>query len=153
MFLLGIYTARRISDILKLRVRDVKNKTAIVIREQKTNKQISIEMNAILRKALDEYIEDKELNEYLIKSRQEKNKPIGRSMAYKILRDAADEFGLDSIGTHTMRKTFGYHFYKQTGDVVTLMKIFNHSHPSITLRYIGIEQEEINTAIRKFRIY
>ena len=73
-------------------------------------------------------------------------------MAYKILKAAGDRFGLESIGTHTLRKTFGYHFYKQTGDIVTLQQIFNHTHPSVTLKYIGINQESINKAMKKFKI-
>lgn len=153
LFLLGIYTGRRISDILKLRVREVRNRNALIIREQKTGKQIEILINPILKKAINDYTENMDDNDYLIKSRQGHNKPISREMAYKILKSAAKEFKIESIGTHTMRKTFGYHFYKQFGDVVKLMKIFNHNHPSVTLRYIGIEQEEIDAAIKKFRIF
>ena len=36
--------------------------------------------------------------------------------------------GRRDIGTHTMRKTFGYTYYQSTKDVATLMEIFNHSH-------------------------
>ena len=52
------------------------------------------------------------------------------------------------IGTHTLRKTFGYHCYQKYDDVVLLQKIFNHSSPQITLRYIGIEQEDIDAVYR-----
>ena len=51
-----------------------------------------------------------------------------------------------------MRKTFGYHYYRKTKDVATLMKMFNHSDPSITLKYIGIIQDEMNRARREFSI-
>lgn len=153
MFLLGIYTALRISDILKLKVADVKNKDHINMREKKTGKQRIIELNPILKRALAEYCKDKDPAEYLIKSRQSHNKPIDRTMAYKILQDAALKFKLDNIGTHTLRKTFGYHFYTQTKDVARLMKILNHRHEIDTLRYIGIEQEHLNKAIKHFRIY
>lgn len=43
-----------------------------------------------------------------------------------------------------MRKTFGYHFYEQYRDVATLMVIFNHSNEHTTLRYIGVEQNNID---------
>ncbi|WIF95134.1 site-specific integrase [Caminicella sporogenes] len=152
LFLLGVYTGLRISDILKLKVKDVKNKSYITIREKKTKKQRIIQINPVLKRELKTFCKDKDLNEYLIKSREGCNSPISRSMAYKILREVAEMFGLSNIGTHTLRKTFGYHFYKQTKDVVTLQRIFNHSHPSITLKYIGIEQETINKAIKDFRI-
>lgn len=153
MFLCGIYTGLRISDILTLRVKDVKNRKYIALREIKTDKQKLIEINPVLRKELSAYIADKNISEYLIKSRQGKNKPITRNMAYRILRDVADLFSLEAIGTHTLRKTFGYHFYQQYKDEVKLQLYFNHRHPVITLRYIGIQQESINKAVKNFRIY
>ncbi|MCQ9844315.1 site-specific integrase, partial [Staphylococcus aureus] len=55
--------------------------------------------------------------------------------------------GLSEIGTHSMRKTFGYHYYKQTKDVALLMAVFNHSSQYITLRYIGINQDVMNESI------
>lgn len=153
MYLCGIYTGLRIGDILKLKISDVKNRNYISIREQKTSKQKTFEINSSLKRELANYIYDKNPDDYLIKSREDYNKPLTRSMAYKILQEVAERFGLENIGCHTMRKTFGYHFYQQTKDVVTLMKIFNHSHPSVTLRYIGIEQESINNAMKKFKIF
>ena len=73
-------------------------------------------------------------------------------MAYRILNQAARQVGLSDIGTHTLRKTFGYHFYQRTKDVALLQKVFNHSSPSITLRYIGIDQDVIDKAIEGFRL-
>ncbi|NUK31028.1 tyrosine-type recombinase/integrase [Parageobacillus sp. VR-IP] len=87
-----------------------------------------------------------------MKSRNGHNKPIGRSMAYKILRKVAERFHLDEIGTHTLRKTFGYHFYQQTKDVAMLQEIFNHSSPVITLKYIGVNQDSMDRAMTKFKI-
>lgn len=57
-----------------------------------------------------------------------------------------------NVGTHTMRKTFGYHHYKQFNDVALLQKILNHSSPSITLRYISIYQEEIDSSYNSFEL-
>lgn len=153
MYMMGIYSGLRISDILRLKIRDVKGRNSISLRERKTGKQRIFEINPILKRALDDYCQGKDPDDYLIKSREQYNRPITRSMAYKILRVAADEFGIESMGTHTLRKTFGYHFYNQTKDVVTLQKIFNHSHPGVTLRYIGIEQQAINDAIKRFKIF
>lgn len=153
LFMCGIYTGLRISDILSLKISDVKNKNYISLKEQKTKKQKTFKINPILKKELINYTYDKDPDDYLIKSRETYNKPLTRSMAYKILQKAAEKFSLERIGCHTLRKTFGYHFYQQTKDIVTLMKIFNHSHHSVTLRYIGIEQENINNALEKFKIY
>ena len=98
---------------------------------------------------LSPYIEDKEDQEYLFKSRQGKNKPITRGRAYAILRAAALANGLDEIGTHTLRKTFGYHVYQEEKDVALLQDIFNHSAPYITLKYIGVNQDAIDQAYQK----
>ena len=57
-----------------------------------------------------------------------------------------------NVGTHTMRKTFGYHHYKQFNDVALLQKIFNHSSPSITMRYVGIAQEELDYSYLNFEL-
>ncbi len=73
-------------------------------------------------------------------------------MAYKILEDVEEKFGLSELGTHTLRKTFGYFFYKQYKDVALLMKIFGHTSEAYTLRYIGIEQESINKAMENLKI-
>ena len=93
------------------------------------------------------------MDDYLIKSQGKMNRPITRDMAYKIMQEAAEYFGLMNIGTHTLRKTFGHHFYMQTQDIVTLQKIFNHSDPSITLIYIGIEQSKINEKMSRFKLF
>lgn len=163
MFLLGIYTGLRISDILKLRVKDVidltnrkdkrKIKKQIILREQKTSKQKIIKINPILKELLEEYVQDKEMYEYLIKSRQGFNKPISRKRAYEILKELGEIFDVESLGCHSMRKTFGYHYYKQTKDIALLQKIFNHSSPAITLAYIGIDQDRMNKAYTTFRYF
>ncbi len=71
-------------------------------------------------------------------------KRLERVSAYRILNAACKKANLEeNIGTHTLRKTFGYHFYRKYKDVVMLQKIFNHSSPEITLLYIGLEQEVI----------
>ncbi|WP_018764104.1 site-specific integrase [Bacillus sp. 105MF] len=151
LFVMGINTGLRISDILKLKVGDLKG-SHISMREMKTGKQKRIQITAALRRELKWFIDEREDHEYLIKSRQGSNRPIGRSMAYKILRAATAEFGLDEIGTHTLRKTFGYHMYMQTKNIALLMEIFNHSSERVTLRYIGVNQDAMDKAMTKFKI-
>ncbi|UOE54927.1 site-specific integrase [Cytobacillus oceanisediminis] len=151
LFVTGINSGLRISDILQLRVSDAKKPYFNII-EQKTQKKKRIEMTPGLRKEFKDYIERREDHEFLFKSREGVNKPITRSMAYKILRRAADQVDLDDIGTHTLRKTFGYHFYKQYKNVAILQKIFNHSDPKVTLGYIGIDQDEMDRAMKGFKI-
>jgi len=58
----------------------------------------------------------------------------------------------ENVGTHTLRKTFGYHFYKQTKDVAMLQNILNHSVQNITLRYIGITQDMIELELKQIKL-
>ena len=147
MFLFGIYSGLRISDILKLRVRDVKGKEKIVMREKKTGKERKFALNKVLKKSLASYVGQKKDYEFLFRSRQGCNQPVSRQQAWKILSEAGERFGLDSIGTHTLRKTFGYHMYQQTHDIVTIQKILNHATQDYTLRYIGITQDTLDSAV------
>lgn len=150
-FLLGIYLGLRVSDILRLRVKDLKDKSHVDIREKKTKKRKRILIHTFLKRELKDYLIDKDLEEYVIKSRKGENKPITRHRAYQILKEVALKFNIDSLGTHSLRKTFGYHFYKQTKDVALLQDLFNHAAPNITLRYIGINQDTLDKSISKFR--
>ncbi|MFS0662372.1 site-specific integrase [Niallia alba] len=150
LFEIGINSGLRVSDLLSLKVKDVRGKLHLSITEGKTKKKKQFYIQHI-SDVIEKYTKHMEEDDWLFPSRKG-NKAISRIQAYNILNKAADLIGLEKIGTHTMRKTFGYWYYKQTKDVAYLMKIFNHSSQSVTLRYIGIEQEEIDNTLKGFRI-
>lgn len=155
LFTFGIYTGFRISDILKLRVRDIKifiQDNVVYIKEKKTKNEREIELHPALKEALIEYIEDKKDYQYLFESRKTKNGahgPITREHAGRILKGAAKEFGLRRINTHTMRKTFGYFLYIQTKDIMQVKEALGQADISSTKRYIGITEELVNDNILK----
>ena len=152
IFVLGINTGLRIGDLLKLKVEHVKNKSHIIIKEQKISKNKQFLINANLRNEINKYIEDMAEHEFLFQSRIGENKPLSRYQAYRILSTAGKEAGLDRIACHSTRKTFGYHHYKRYKDVALLQKLFNHSSPAITLDYIGITQDIIDDSIEDFSL-
>lgn len=150
--LLGLNTGLRISDIVKLKVGDVKGKTHIELKEEKTNKYKKFLINDTLKSVLNKYCNDIDDESYLFQSRQG-NGPIKRFRAYQILNKAARDVGIkDRIGCHTLRKSFGYHFYQSTKDIALLMELFNHASQRVTLRYIGLSQEAKDQAIREFSL-
>jgi integrase len=151
MFVMGMNTGLRISDFLQLKVADIKNKTHITIMEKKTGKDKRFPINGNLRTEIGAYVAALDEQDFLFPSKKT-DKPITRIQAYRILNDAAAKVGLQEIGTHTLRKTFGYHFYQKTKDVALLQELFNHSAPSVTLRYIGINQDVIDRAIEDFSL-
>ncbi|MBU3076176.1 site-specific integrase [Clostridium estertheticum] len=150
LFVVGINTGLRIGDILELKVKDLKDQTHIKIIEQKTNKIKRFLINSSLKIEIDKYIKLMSDEEYLFQSRKGENKHISRVQAYRILNSAAEQVGLQEVGTHTLRKTFGYWHYKQNKDVALLQQIFNHSSPSVTLRYIGINEDIKDKSIENF---
>ena len=148
LFVVGINTGLRISDILPLRVSDVSG-SHIVIKEKKTGKNKRFKINSSLRNEIDKYTSNMSDDDYLFPSRKG-DKSITRVQAYRILNEVAETLGIPEIGTHTLRKTFGYWHYKQYKDVAILQEIFNHSAPSVTLRYIGITADLVDKTIDDF---
>lgn len=161
LFVLGINVGLRISDILKLTFSDLVDpnwniKDACLINEKKTGKTKKFYIGPIVQKVLESYMKEtkpKSLNTYIFKSRKGGNNPISRQHAWHILNTAAEMVGLvkkdingkivsGEIGTHSLRKTFGYHAYNTGVSLELLMDIFNHSSKSETLKYIGITEDE-----------
>lgn len=151
----GFLTGLRISDILPLKVSDMLDHTHFVIREEKTNKHKRFKVPKKLRMIVEEYVKETGLgmDDYLFPSRKStgKNPYVTREQVFRSLNAVAKAVGIkDKVGTHTLRKTFGYHHYNQFHDVATLQKIFNHSAPSVTLKYIGISDDIIDNMMDDF---
>lgn len=146
---IGTNCGLRISDIVALNVGDVKNKSHIRIIEKKTGKYKSFPINSKLRPMFEEFTKGKNIDEALFTTKFQNR--MDRFTAYRIIKKSCKLVGLpEKVGTHTMRKSFGYHHYKKFKDVALLQKIFNHSSPQITLKYIGIEQDQIDESYSNF---
>lgn len=152
MWLMGIYFGLRINRLVEFKVRDVRDKDIIHIRETKRNKERKLIINNELNKYLSEYIKDKEDYEYLFAS-QKGTKPITRQQAWRIIKDAAQAFGLDNIGTHTLRKTYGYIIYiKSDKDAVAVKEALNVGSVEVALRYIGVIKDQSLTIMSKMEL-
>ena len=157
LFLTGINSGIRVSDIVKLNRDDVRNedntmKDYITIIEKKTNKLKKFPLCNNLLVEMEKYTRNMHKGEFLFCSRKGINKPISTTQAYRIITNASNKVGIKNIGTHSMRKTFGYFHYQQFKDIALLQQIFNHTSPSVTLRYIGINQEQIDISYRNFSL-
>lgn len=147
MFLIGINTGLRVSDILNLKVSDVKRKKKTQIIELKTKKPRKLNLTNIYDD-IQNYI--KTIDSVWLFPSRKGDQAISTTQAYRQLNKAAAMAEVDSIGTHSMRKTFGYWYYKKTKDVAKLQMILNHGRPEITLAYIGITDEEIENDLIDF---
>lgn len=155
MFMIGISSALRISDILELKVSDVwdgkKPKTHIDVREKKTGKRKRFAISPNLEKAIREYVKSSQLtqDDYLLTSNKPDEfgnpKAISRQQAHDILSNAADWIGIkDPVSTHTMRKTWGYWAYKSGVSLALIMEALNHSSIANTKKYLGITQDDLD---------
>jgi integrase len=143
LFTFGINSGLKITDMLPLKVENVKYASHLEFLE-KTGTIRRIRMAPSLKEEVYKYTRGKKDNEYLFPSR-EGNKPISRVTAWNILKKAAHEVGIEGlIGTSTLRKTFGFHYYEETKDLGLLQQIFGHSSVAVTRNFIGVN-EDIST--------
>lgn len=156
-FCFGIYSGLRVSDLLLLRVWMVRG-THVKLTEKKNSNDKLFIIHPSIREDLERFITGKKDDEFLFQSRQIKKisrlakQPIDRSTAYRMLNRVAREFKLKDIGTHTLRKTWGYQLYiKDPKNLALLMKMFGHSDPAYTLDYIGMTQDLMDAAISSLK--
>ena len=158
ILLVGFNTSLRVSDFRRFKVQDLKGKDYAQIQAKKTGKEARILINPSARREINRLLAGRRAEEYIFQSRQKdaathKYRPISRQRCYQIINTIAKEAGIeDRIGCHTLRKTFGYHYYKMTGDVVSLQRILCHSYQRETLVYIGVGQENIDESLMKFNL-
>jgi len=159
LFTLGINTGLRISDILALKWKNFLNGGGRILKagdqlnlvEIKTKKVKTFMLNKSVMEALKLYynsLGNVDPNAPVFSSRKSDKgspRPLSRVGAWMLLNRYAHMVGLnDGIGTHTLRKTFGYHLYKRGVSLEYIQKMLNHSSPAVTLRYIGITQDQLN---------
>ncbi|XLP07232.1 tyrosine-type recombinase/integrase [Alteromonas marina] len=153
---IGINLALRISDLLAIRFEDI-NDGRLLLREKKTGKQANIPLNPKADKIITRIREEYPEHVYLFqshRSRQSLNREpraLSRRAVGKAFEQVGEELNL-SLGTHSMRKTRGYHLYKSTKDIARVMKMLRHNSEGVTLRYIGITQDEIDTDFKELEL-
>jgi integrase len=151
LIVLGIHTALRISDLLRLKWDDVYNfessrvRTNICLTEKKTKKPKIIALNKSVISALIMLAAEKaEKGHFLIENPQT-GKAISRIQAYRIIRAAAEALTFQNrVSCHSLRKTFGYHAWKRGASPTVIMEIYNHCSLAVTRRYLGVTQDDKN---------
>ncbi|MGD0098834.1 MAG: site-specific integrase [Acidobacteriota bacterium] len=154
LFVMGINNGLRAGDLLQLHAgsfRNVRIGDTIPIREQKTDKPQEIVINKPIKQALVRHFEAlKPLDEdYLFKSRKGSNKPITVQLVNLLVKRWCKAINLEgNFGSHTLRKTFGYILRRKYGvgwEIIS--RRYNHSSPSVTRAYLGVQDEEVNQVL------
>jgi integrase len=148
LFTIGINNGLRISDLLKLKVgdvRDIKPGQTLKVKETKTGKMNILMINKSVHKVLKQYLEEVKPSDedYLFQSRNGNNKSLTRETVHKMIKEWTKSLK-GNYGTHTLRKTFGYIQRTKYGvSFEVLCKRYGHSSPAITMRYLGIDDREV----------
>lgn len=155
LFTLGINLGLRIGDLLRFEVQDlfdtqnlIKNSVEIV--EQKTGKLNTITINNSAAEAL-RFLAKRESNilfnreNKIIYNTRNKYLGISRVQAYKLVNKWCRQVGLTEmkVGTHSLRKSWGYHRYQAGIPIEVIQEKFKHSSTSTTRLYLGIEKKDV----------
>lgn len=163
LFCMGINIGLRISDLIKLRWCDIFDKhwnfkEFTTIQPKKTarfNKYVTIAFNDSFKDAALEYKNEvvrlrdlPKFDDYIFWGKMDTDKPVGEKNMNAMLKDTAQNAGIKkNIGTHSLRKTFGYNFFREASDrgyaLKMLQEWFGHDSSDTTLRYIGFTMEEL----------
>jgi len=152
LWIMGIYFGLRVERLLDIKVRDVRGKEYVYLREYKRKKERKLIVNDELMPILDDFIKDKADYEYLFAS-QKSSKPISRQQAWRILKKAAKTFDIDRMGTHTLRKTYGYIIWINSDkDPNAVRDALNLGDTRTALIYIGVVKDQSVKIMKKVRL-
>lgn len=155
LIIMGVHTALRISDLLRLRWEDVhdtelgKMRSVIAVNEGKTGKSKIIALHKTAIRALELLFAaaGKPDGIRFIFENRRTGRAISRIQAYRVIKSAAVAVALQgTISCHSLRKSFGYHAWKENVPLAVIMEIYNHSSYAVTRRYLGITQDDKNSA-------
>ena len=165
LFTFGINAALRISDLLQLRIEHVLDekkqiKKRFWIKEQKRKKRHEIIINQSIHDAITEYlsaypsIADDQTNFIFFNTKTNNyTKPIKRGQAWKFVKSICQDVGLNgNYGTHSLRKTWGYHARMQGVDLALIMHKLNHESIAYTKRYLGITDDELEAVAQRLNL-
>jgi integrase len=165
LFVLGINTALRISDLLTLQIGHFLDDRGRIrqrfwIKEQKRGKRHEVVINESIREALDAYltanpgiVEKPENYVFFNPKTNDYSRPIKRGQSWKFIRTICYEVGLTgNFGTHSLRKTWGYHARMQGVDLALIMHKLNHESVAYTKRYLGITDDELQAVAQRLNL-
>jgi integrase len=165
LFVVGISTALRISDLLDLQVghfvdEQGNTRQRFSIKEQKRGKRQDVVVNESIREALEEYlaaypgIGEKPGNFVFFNPKNnDYSHPIKRGQGWKFITSICREAGLrGNFGTHSLRKTWGYHARMGGVDLALIMHKLNHNSIAYTKRYLGVTDDELQAVVQRLNL-
>ena len=165
LFVVGINTALRISDLLQLRIghfidEQKRIRQRFWIHEQKRGKRHEVVINNSIREAYEEYLAtypgvDQDPDHFIFFNTKvnDFSASIRRGQAWKSITSICREVGVrGNFGTHSLRKTWGYHARMQGVDLALIMHKLNHESIAYTKRYLGITDDELQAVSQRLNL-
>ena len=159
---IGLNTALRISDLLALTMEDVRKldpaAPALNLVESKTGKLRKIMINQTCLQVMQRRLAEHSKDKYLFQSEavnidRRKKQPVSRRSVGRVFEKVGQKIAPKlQLGTHSMRKTRGYAMFEAGRSIESICKVLNHSAPAITMRYIGIDQRDIDQSYVDFEL-
>ena len=168
LFMLGVSTGGRISELLSLRVGDVyQNGTAVtdllydksIVKGGETSRAIPVNVDG--RGAIDDLVNwhrdrygDVDDSRPLFPSRNGQGmQQMSRRTAHNVLKDAFVSAGLNGhLATHSLRKSFAQRLYDRTGDIFAVQEMLGHRNVATTQKYLGVNYAEIRSAVEEMAV-
>ena len=175
LFMLGVSTGGRISELLSLRVGDVwQNQRPVtdllftknIVKGGEQSRAVPMNADAIEAvNALIHWYQDGHEKVFmtepamllpLFPSRNASNgglKPMRRNAAAKMLKLAFEAAGLNGkLATHSLRKSFAQRLYEQTTDIFAVQEMLGHKSVSTTQDYLGVNYGSVKAALEAMAV-
>ena len=168
LFMLGVSTGGRISELLSLTNGDVyQNGRAVtdllydrsIVKGGEVSRAVPVNTDG--RRAIEDLIawhREKygklDVKRPVFPSRNgQGEKRMSRRTAHDVLKSAFETAGLNGhLATHSLRKSFAQRLYDQTGDIFTVQEMLGHKSVATTQKYLGVNYASVRDALQKMSL-
>ena len=168
LFMLGVSTGGRISELLSLQIRDV-YQNGKPVTDLLFDKSIvkggevsrAVPVNSDGRRAIEELIrwhgeryQNTDKSRPLFPSRNgQGQQPMSRRTAHDVLKTAFEAAGLNGhLATHSLRKSFAQRLYDKTGDIFAVQEMLGHKSVATTQKYLGVNYTSVREAVEEMSL-
>ena len=168
LFMLGVSTGGRISELLSLRIGDVyQNGTAVtdllydksIVKGGETSRAVPVNVDgrnaiaALVNWHRDRYGEVDEKRPLFPSRNKQGQQQMSRRTAHDVLKSAFEAAGLNGhLATHSLRKSFAQRLYERTGDIFAVQEMLGHKNVATTQKYLGVNYANIRSAVEEMAV-
>lgn len=168
LFMLGVSTGGRISELLSLTIGDVyQNRAAVtdllydksIVKGGEISRAVPVNRDG--RQAIVDLIAwHRERYNTTHKSRSlfpsrngQGSQRMSRRTAHDVLKTAFERAGLNGhLATHSLRKSFAQRLYDRTGDIFVVQEMLGHRSVATTQKYLGVNYASVRQAIEEIAV-